>query len=118
MYEDVSKLDFLIGEEGKRKYQGMARFNMKRSKEDSMGVAGKLNDNADITAPVESYWPNQYDVYNIKGNVSEWLIEPGMYVGGAWNTPKSDDVTAKMKLKSTSASVGFRCVCEVAEEAP
>jgi sulfatase modifying factor 1 len=118
MYDDVSKLTFLICDEGKRKYQGMARFNMKRGQGDNMGVAGKLNDNADVTAPAESYWPNQYGVYNIKGNVSEWLLDKNTYVGGAWNTRIDEDVTTKLKLTEASASVGFRCVCEVAEEAP
>ena len=40
-----------------------------------MGVAGKLNDNADITAPVYSYWPNDYGLYNMAGNVSEWVMD-------------------------------------------
>ena len=40
-----------------------------------MGVAGKLNDNADITAPVFSYWPNDYGLYNMAGNVSEWVMD-------------------------------------------
>lgn len=118
MYDDVSKQTFLIGDEGKSKYRDMARFNMKRGSGDNMGVAGQLNDNADVTAPAESYWPNQYDVYNVKGNVSEWLFEKNTHVGGAWNTHVSEDVSQKMKLEKASASVGFRCVCEIAEEAP
>ena len=40
-----------------------------------MGVAGKLNDNADVTAPVYSYWPNDYGLYNMAGNVSEWVLD-------------------------------------------
>ena len=38
-----------------------------------MGIAGSLNDGADITAPVGSYWPNDYGLYNMAGNVSEWV---------------------------------------------
>ena len=37
--------------------------------------AGKLNDNADKTAPVISYWPNEYGLYNMAGNVSEWVMD-------------------------------------------
>ena len=42
---------------------------------DYMGIAGKLNDKADITAPVYSYWPNDYGLYNMAGNVSEWVMD-------------------------------------------
>ena len=41
--------------------------------DDMMGVAGDLNDNATIPAPVSSYWPNDYGLYNMAGNVSEWV---------------------------------------------
>ena len=40
-----------------------------------MGVAGALNDNADITAPVYSYAPNEYGLYSMAGNVSEWVMD-------------------------------------------
>ena len=40
-----------------------------------MGVAGALNDNADVTAPVYSYAPNDYGFYNMAGNVSEWVMD-------------------------------------------
>jgi sulfatase modifying factor 1 len=49
--------------------------NFKRGRGDNMGVAGSLNDNADITAPVFSYWPNDYGLYNMAGNVSEWVLD-------------------------------------------
>ena len=45
-------------------WQGQFMANTMRAKGDLMGVAGALNDKADITAPVKSYWPNQFDVYN------------------------------------------------------
>jgi hypothetical protein len=49
--------------------------NFVRGRGDMMGVAGNLNDNADITAPVFSYWPNDYGLYNMAGNVSEWVMD-------------------------------------------
>ena len=39
------------------KYIGSMMANFKRGRGDYMGVAGKLNDNASITAPVYAYWP-------------------------------------------------------------
>ena len=49
--------------------------NMRRGRGDYMGVAGNLNDMADITAPVKSYWPNDYGLYNMAGNVAEWVMD-------------------------------------------
>lgn len=53
--------------------QGDMRANYVRGRGDMMGVAGDLNDNATIPAPVTSYWPNDYGLYNMAGNVSEWV---------------------------------------------
>jgi formylglycine-generating enzyme len=49
--------------------------NFKRGRGDNMGVAGNLNDAADITAPIYSYWPNDYGLYHMGGNVSEWVLD-------------------------------------------
>ena len=40
-----------------------------------MGMAGSLNDNADIAAPVFSYEPNDYNLYCMSGNVNEWVAD-------------------------------------------
>ncbi len=56
-------------------YIGSMLANFKRGRGDNMGISGKLNDNADITAPVYSYWPNDYGLYNMAGNVSEWVMD-------------------------------------------
>jgi gliding motility-associated lipoprotein GldJ len=57
------------------KWQGEMLANFKRGRGDNMGVAGRLNDNADITAPVYSYVPNDYGLYNMGGNVAEWVMD-------------------------------------------
>jgi len=49
--------------------------NFKRGRGDNMGVAGNLNDAADITAPVFAYWPNDYGLYCMAGNVAEWVMD-------------------------------------------
>ncbi len=58
-----------------QEYIGEMLANFKRGRGDNMGVAGKLNDNADVTAPIYSYWPNDYGLYNMAGNVSEWVMD-------------------------------------------
>jgi hypothetical protein len=57
------------------KFKGEMLANFKRGRGDMMGVAGKLNDNASITAPVYSYLPNDFGLYNMAGNVSEWVMD-------------------------------------------
>lgn len=53
--------------------RGKMMANFVRGRGDYMGTAGALNDNADITAPVLSYWPNDYGLYCMAGNVNEWV---------------------------------------------
>jgi len=55
------------------RYQGQIVANFKRGRGDYMGMAGALNDNAHITAPVRSYIPNDYGLFNMAGNVNEWV---------------------------------------------
>ena len=47
--------------------------NFVRGRGDMMGVAGSLNDNGSITVDVKSYWPNDYGLYCMAGNVNEWV---------------------------------------------
>jgi gliding motility-associated lipoprotein GldJ len=57
------------------KFYGDFVANTRRGKGDYMGVSGALNDAADITAPVYSFWPNDYGLYNMGGNVAEWVMD-------------------------------------------
>lgn len=57
------------------KWQGDMMANFVRGKGDYMGVAGSLNDAGDITTPVDAYWPNDYGLYHMAGNVSEWVMD-------------------------------------------
>jgi gliding motility-associated lipoprotein GldJ len=57
------------------KHQGEILANFKKGAGDYMGMAGKLNDKAHICGPVRSFWPNDYGLYNMAGNVSEWTMD-------------------------------------------
>lgn len=56
-------------------FAGAIQANFMRGKGDMMGVAGRLNDGADITDRVTSFWPNDYGLYHMAGNVSEWVMD-------------------------------------------
>jgi formylglycine-generating enzyme required for sulfatase activity len=49
--------------------------NFKRGRGDMMGVAGALNDAGSSTLPVTSFWPNDYGLYCMAGNVNEWVLD-------------------------------------------
>jgi formylglycine-generating enzyme required for sulfatase activity len=59
----------------KSSFQGAFLANFKRGSGDNMGVAGGLNDNAAIPAEVTSFMPNGFGIYNMSGNVSEWVAD-------------------------------------------
>jgi len=55
--------------------QGDLMANFKKSGGDYMGMAGNLNDHASIAAPVRSFLPNDFGLYNMAGNVNEWVMD-------------------------------------------
>lgn len=57
----------------KKKTRGLIMANFKRALGDNAGVGGYLNDKADITANVRSFQPNDFGLYNMAGNVNEWV---------------------------------------------
>lgn len=57
------------------KHRGKFIPNFRRGRGDLMGVASELNDASDILAPVRSYWPNDYGLFHMVGNASEWVMD-------------------------------------------
>lgn len=60
---------------GKRQIRGDQLANFKQGKGDYGGIAGWSDDGADITAQVKSYDPNDYGLYDMAGNVAEWVAD-------------------------------------------
>jgi sulfatase modifying factor 1 len=55
------------------KQMGYMLANFKRGRGDYAGIAGRLNDGALITSQIYEFPPNDYGLYNMGGNVSEWV---------------------------------------------
>ncbi len=58
-----------------KKQLGLMQANFVRGRGDMMGPSGNLNDKATITAPVDAYYPNDFGLYNMAGNVNEWVLD-------------------------------------------
>ncbi len=58
-----------------KKHRGEFMANFVRGNGDMMGMAGSLNDGGDITMDVHSFWPNDFGLYCMAGNVNEWVAD-------------------------------------------
>ena len=58
---------------GSRTNRGDQLANFKQGKGDYGGIAGWSDDGADITAAVKTYKPNDFGLYDMAGNVAEWV---------------------------------------------
>ena len=59
----------------KGRKQGQMLANFKRSNGDYAGIAGRSNDGAIITAEIYQFPPNDFGLYNMAGNVNEWVYD-------------------------------------------
>lgn len=102
----------------KGKFQGRSRANYKRGKTFSIGVNGYLNDNADLTAPVVSYLPNELGLYNMSGNVAE-MVKGDKVKGGSWYDGgyhlRIDSDSPYDGIRDAHPCIGFRYIIEVLE---
>ena len=95
----------------------LCNFRSSTSSSEESGVAGTLNDNADVTAPVRSFWPNEFGIYHLNGNVAEMTSEKGLAMGGSWKDD-ADHVrnASRSNYEAGSPTVGFRIVVSVLNE--
>jgi len=59
----------------RRRSRGDQLANFKQGGGDYGGIAGWSDDGADITAEVKSYEPNDFGLYDMAGNVAEWVAD-------------------------------------------
>ena len=59
----------------KRGQLGKFQANFKRGRGDYAGIAGALNDAGFVTTNIYEYAPNDFGLYNMAGNVNEWVYD-------------------------------------------
>jgi gliding motility-associated lipoprotein GldJ len=112
-----------VRQSNKEKNRGLMRANFKRGRGDQAGIAGRLNDQAFITTEVGSYWPNDHGLYNMAGNVSEWVMDVyrplslndmtdfNAYRGNVYEKPKLD-IDGIIDLKDSLGRIVYVPVTE------
>lgn len=85
----------------------------------STNATNHPGENGHLTAPTHSYWPNGYGLYNMAGNVEEYVKEKGISKGGSWHDPGSYlRITSREQYDSTSSASnerGFRIAMHLIE---
>jgi formylglycine-generating enzyme required for sulfatase activity len=99
---------------------GEPRCNLKADPNNKYGNASRYGDNADVTAPVNSYWPNAFGIFNMSGNVSEMISFKGKTKGGSWmdgqEAIKIESVGEYADKDRNRAAIGFRYFMEIIEK--
>lgn len=84
---------------------------------DDRGIAGNLSGSAFYTVAVKSFYPNDFGLYNMCGNVAEMIDEKNICVGGSWNDYGGDvQIRAENTYEVSAPTVGFRPLIIVTEK--
>jgi len=70
-----------------------------------------------LTAETKSYFPSQFEIYNLNGNVAEWIDAENKAAGGSWHDYGYDVRLQSVKIeKESSPEIGFRPVFTYVEK--
>jgi formylglycine-generating enzyme required for sulfatase activity len=102
-----------------RNNKGCYLLNMNATEpcKDCPGKSNGSNDGGFLSVKIATYFPNDFGLYNMSGNVAEMVAEPGISKGGSWA-----DATIELQIKSEKKYtqpapwLGFRVVMDVLEE--
>jgi formylglycine-generating enzyme required for sulfatase activity len=101
-----------------RTKKGLYFCNFARYKNESSSMERKSNNSEDITAPVNAYYPNNFGLFNVSGNVAEMLSDKQIVKGGSWQS-FSEYLTIKSKQSNDGnpkPTVGFRIFVDIVEK--
>ena len=67
-----------------------------------------------MAAPVRTFFPNDYGLYNMSGNASEMINEEGIAMGGSWMSSGYDiRITSEYNYTAANNQVGFRPIISI-----
>lgn len=100
--------------------KGQAYANFTNDIKDTSAIKVQMiaNANQDVIAPIDSYWKNDFGIFNMCGNVAEMTDQKGIAKGGSWRN-KSEDLKIKSKYVYEGDAqnfIGFRYFVEVLQE--
>lgn len=73
-------------------------------------------DGALFTAKADSYFPNDFGLYGMIGNVAEMTAVKGLAKGGSWeDVPAECTIQSQKKYTNPSSAIGFRILMEIIE---
>jgi formylglycine-generating enzyme required for sulfatase activity len=73
-------------------------------------------DGALFTTQADAYFPNDFGLYGMIGNVAEMTATQGLAKGGSWEDIPSDcTIQSQKKYTGQSPAVGFRILMEIVE---
>jgi formylglycine-generating enzyme required for sulfatase activity len=83
----------------------------------SFYASSGLDDRAFYTAQVQTFYPNEFGIFNMNGNVAEMITVKNQAMGGNWNSYGGEVTNTSMKeYKDTSPEVGFRVFMKIVEK--
>ena len=69
-----------------------------------------------FTVKADAYFPNDYGLYGMVGNVAEMIATSGVAKGGSWeDIPSECTIQSQKKYTNPSPAIGFRVLMEIIE---
>lgn len=82
--------------------------------------SGNINDASPLPTPVIAYFPNDFGLHQMSGNVAEMLAEPGRTKGGSWQSTgyyiRIDAEDEYTGITKPDPRIGFRYFVDIIEE--
>jgi len=95
----------------------LGNYNVTQPCQGCADKSDAAQDGGVFSVRAEAYYPNDFGLYCMSGNVSEMVSTPGISKGGSWqDIPYYGQIQSVQKQDAPAASLGFRVFMEVVQE--